>query len=229
MARDVPGFPSRFPVRGDGRRPWRYRIVSLLSRIVLRIWFGRSLRFVGKENFPLDGPLLVVSNHLSNIDPFIFGGFAPGTMFCMSKLELFSNRAVAWILGGCNCYPVYRGSADRWALRTTLNLLKSGGRVLIFVEGTRATRPGMKRAEPGIGFLARRSGAALFPVAVWGTEGALARGRRLPRRTAVTVRCGTPFRLESPGTGRPDDQALADAIARRIAELLPEPYRGDYA
>jgi 1-acyl-sn-glycerol-3-phosphate acyltransferase len=228
VARPLPGFPKDFPVRKDGRRPWRYRIVSLLSRVALRLWFGRQLRFEGQEHLPLTGPLLVVSNHLSNIDPFIFGGFGPGTMFCMSKRELFTNRVVAWILGGCNCYPVDRGAADRWALRTSLNLLADRGRLLVFVEGTRATKPGMKRVEAGIGFLARRSKARLVPVAVWGTDKALARGRRLPRRVPVTVRYGRPFEATAPAAGRPDDQEMADQIARRIAELLPEEYRGAY-
>ena len=229
MARPLPGFPANFPVRKDGRRPWRYRIVSLLSRIVLRLWFGHQLRFEGLEHVPLTGPLLVVCNHLSNIDPFIFGGFAPGTMFCMSKRELFTNRVIAWILSGCNCYPVDRGAADRWALRTSLNLLADRGRLLVFVEGTRATKPGMRRVEAGIGFLARRSKAQLLPVAVWGTERALARGHRIPKRVPVTVRWGLPFDATSAAGGRPDDQEMADQIARRIAELLPEEYRGAYS
>src|SRR3989442_8830800 len=169
MATVPRGFPRTFPVRSDERRPWRYRIVSLLSRIALRLLFGRGLGFEGEAAFPRRGPLLVVSNHLSNIDPFIFGGFAPGTMFCMAKREIYANRFVAWVMGGCNCFPVDRGAPDRWALRTTLNLLSAGGRVLIFVEGTRASGPGMKQAEPGIGFMARRSGAPGCPVAVWGT------------------------------------------------------------
>src|SRR5207253_1144349 len=199
-----------------------------LSRTVLRAFFGRRLRIEGEDAFPRTGPMLVVANHLSNIDPFIFGGFAPGTMFCMAKRELFATRVLAWILADCNCFPVERGTPDRWALRTSLDVLKQNGRLLIFVEGTRSSGPGMKQAEAGIGFLARRSGAPICPVAVWGTEQALQRGRRLPRRATVTVSYGTPFQLEA-SDGRPDDQLIADAIARRIAELLPAPYRGVYS
>jgi len=222
------GFPSRFPVRDDDRRPWRYRIVSAGSRVVLRAIFGRDLDVRSLSNMTDDGPLLVVANHLSNIDPFLFGGFAPGAMFCMAKRELYRHPVVAWVLGGCNCYPVDRGTADRWALRTSLDLLSSGGRVLIFLEGTRAATPGMKRAEAGVGFLARRSGARVLPVALWGSEGALGRGRRLPHRVPIEVRVGEAF---TPGTGagRGVDQAIADVIGHRIAALLPERYRGVYA
>ena len=223
----IPGFPARFPVRDDGRRSWRYRIVSRLSRGALRLLFGRRLDVRAMQRILPDGPLLVVSNHLSNIDPFLFGGYAPGTMFCMTKRELFANRLAAWTLAGCNCFPVDRGAADRWALRTSLDILTRGGRMLIFLEGTRAASPGMKRAEAGVGFLVRRSGARVLPVAVWGSEGALARGRRLPRRVPITVRVGDAFTPEVPA-GRHDDQAVADSIGRRIAALLPPEYRGVY-
>ena len=37
-----------------------------------------------------------------------------------------------------------------------LEVLGRGGRLCVWVEGTRAVRPGMKRAEPGVGFLWRR-------------------------------------------------------------------------
>ena len=195
-----------------------------LARLLFRVLFRVEVR----GSVETTGNMLVVANHLSNIDPFIFGGFAPGTMFCMAKRELFATRVLAWILAGCNCFPVERGTPDRWALRTSLDVLKQNGRLLIFVEGTRSSGPGMKQAEAGIGFLARRSGAPICPVAVWGTEQALQRGRRLPRRATVTVSYGTPFQLEA-GDGRPDDQLIADAIARRIAELLPAPYRGVYS
>ncbi|TMF13696.1 MAG: 1-acyl-sn-glycerol-3-phosphate acyltransferase [Chloroflexi bacterium] len=229
MAGRIRGFPAHFPVRDDGKRSWRYRVISMLSRAALRALFGRGLRFRGMERFPLDGPLLVVTNHLSNIDPFLFGGFGPGTMFCMAKRELYRHRVLAWALAGCNCFPVDRGAADRWALRTSLDILAKRGRLLIFLEGTRAQAPGMKRAEAGVGFLARRSAARVLPVAVWGTEGALARGRRLPHRVPVTVTVGEAFTPDVPGGGRPDDQAIADSIGRRIAQLLPPEYRGVYA
>ena len=221
------GFPDPFPVRDDGRRPWRYRIVSLLSRALLRAWFGRGLRIVGTQRVPRDGPVLMVSNHLSNVDPFLFGAYAPGTMFCMAKRELYANPVIAWVLGGCNCFPVDRGAADRWALRTSLNVLAGRGRLLIFVEGTRAASPGMKRAETGIGFLARRSGARILPVGVWGTERALRRGRLLPRRVPITLEFGEPFELPAVQS-RGDDRAVADEVASRIAAMLPPEYRGVY-
>ncbi len=147
----------------------------------------------------------------------------------MSKRELFGNPFTAWMLAGCNCFPIDRGTADRQALKTALDILSKGGRLLIFLEGTRSSTPGMRRAEAGVGFLARRSGAAVLPVGVWGTEAALARGHTLPKRVPIRMHYGKAFQLPErvPGERR-DDQAVADLIGTRIAELLPPAYRGVY-
>jgi len=217
-------------VRDDDSPTVRYRAVSFFSRLFFHTVFSRELQISGDERLPERGPVVVVSNHLSNLDPFIFGGFSRRTMFCMTKRELFRPRLVAWLLAGCNCFPVDRGAADRRALRIALDVLARGGRLLIFVEGTRARAPGMKRAESGVGFLVRRSRAPILPVAIWGTERSLARGRLLPRRVPVRVRYGELVQPdELPTIAGRDDQATADGIARRIAELLPVEYRGEYA
>lgn len=237
MSPPVPGFPARFPVRSDDRRPLRYRVVSGTARLVLRVLFGRRLlRFEGMENIPAGpGPLILASNHLSNADPIIFGAYFPRPLFAMAKKELFPNRLAAWIWAGCNTFPVDRGTADRWALRTAVDVLRRGGRLVLFVEGTRATSPGMKRAEPGVGFLIRRAAigeggvaVTVLPAAVWGSEHALVKGHFLPRRVPLRVRYGPAF-IPAAGASARDDQAIADEVAAHIAALLPPEYRGHYA
>lgn len=218
----VPGFPTRFPVRDDGRRPWRYRLTSGFVRTILRVIFVRRLHFEGQAGVPMEGPLLVASNHISNWDPLIYGSFFPGTLFAMAKRELFRPPLIAWLLAGCNCFPVDRGSADRRALRISLDLLRDRRRLLVFVEGTRSRVAGMGPAEAGAGFLVRRTGAPVLPMAVWGTERAIRRtGGLLPRRGLIHVRYGRPVAV----SGR-TDREIADEVAAQVAALLPPRYRG---
>jgi len=218
----VPGFPARFPVRSDARRPWRYRIAAGTCRIALRVLFAGRLRFEGSAGVPMEGALLVAANHISNWDGPIIGAFFPGTLFAMAKREMFRIPLLAWGLAGCNCFPVERGSADRRALRISLDLLSARRRLLIFIEGHRSRGGGMRPAERGVGFLVRRSGAPVLPVAILGTERALRRtGGLLPRRGRLLVRYGRPVTV----TGR-TDQEIADAVASAVAALLPPSYRG---
>jgi 1-acyl-sn-glycerol-3-phosphate acyltransferase len=224
MTSVVKGFPDKFPVRDDDRRPLRYRTASLLSRLYVRLLSRRRLRIVGVENIPLSGPLLVACNHTSNLDPMVVGGFFPRTLFAMAKRELYFTPIVAWFLAGCNCIPVDRGGADRRAVTRALEVLRRRGRLLIFVEGTRSRDGTMHRAEAGVGFLARRSGATVLPVAI-STEN-LADGRGMVRRKEIVLRYGPAFVLEL--GGRRDDPGIADEIARRVAALLPAARRGVY-
>jgi len=234
MSSLVRGFPERFPVRDDDRRPWRYRVVAATARLCFRtVYQWKLLSFEGLENIPEGpGPLIVACNHLSNLDPTLMGGFFPRTLFAMAKKELFPNPLVAWMWAGCNTFPVDRGAADRRALRIAIDVLRGGHRLLLFIEGTRSTDGAMKRAEPGVGFLLRRASALgspvpVLPVAVWGTERALVRGKFFPQRVPLHVRYGEVFTPEL-GVAR-DDQALADQVASRVAALLPPEYRGVYS
>jgi 1-acyl-sn-glycerol-3-phosphate acyltransferase len=222
VAKPIPGFPERFPVRRDRRRPWRYRVVSALCRLVFRVLFGRRLEVRGRENIPDDGPLVIACNHLANWDPFLFGGYHPGAIFAMAKRELFRPAAAAWILAGCNCIPVDRGGADRQALRRALDILGGGRGLLIFIEGTRSRTGQMGAAEPGAGFLVRRTGARVLPTAVWGTDAAI-RLLPWPRGGRIVLRYGKPFTVTATG-----DREIADEIGAQIAALLPPGYRGVY-
>ncbi len=220
---------ARFPLRTDGRRPFRYRLVVAFLRLVLRGYYGRKIHIEGREKIPDEGPLLVVSNHLSLLDPLILGTFFPKTLFAMAKRQLFQIGVMRWVLRGCNVFPVNRGAPDRRAIQLAIEILtRFRGRLLIFVEGTRARSPGMLPAEPGVGFLQRRSGAPILPVAIWGSERALVRGGKWPRRVDIHVKFGDVFSLPQ-AAGHGDDLSVAETVAAAVAALLPAEYRGAYA
>jgi 1-acyl-sn-glycerol-3-phosphate acyltransferase len=156
----------------------------------------------------------------------MLGGYFPRTLFAMAKREMFFARPVAWFLAGINCIPVERGAADRRALTRALDVLRRGGRLLIFVEGTRSRDGTMHRAETGIAFLARRSGAPVLPVAISHPgPGEAARGARRGGGE-ILMRYGPPFTIDASGSH--DDRAVADEIGERIAALLPAERRGVY-
>ena len=79
-----------------------------------------------------------------------------------------------------------------------------------------------------MGFLLRRVPVPVLPVAVWGTEASLLKGRLLPRRVPLTVRFGPVFAVEPDLLRGHDNQLVADRVGERLAALLPPPYRGVY-
>lgn len=207
LAADLPWWPVLFPI---GRR---------LGLFLLPV------RVEGREHLPRTGGFMLVSNHISWIDPPWIEFVLDRPVRYMAKRELFEIFVLGWLLRAVGVFPIARASPDRRALTTALELLALGQIVGVFPEGHRSDDGRLIRAHPGVVFLARRSGALVVPVGISGSREA-----RLGRfwRRDVTVRFGPPFRAADLGEAALE-QEVADAIMRRIAALLPREQRGAYA
>ncbi len=195
-----------------------YRISRALVRLLLRAFFG--LRIEGAGHEPRTGPVIVVSNHLSDLDPLVVGASLRRRVGFMAKHELFEHPLLRWWVTACGGFPVHRGAPDRRALRTALRLLQQGGALVMFPEGTRGLDRTLRPPEPGAAMLALRSGAVILPLAVLGTDEALPRDSHRLRRATITVRIGAPISLAAQtGDGRRERDAV-EAIGRRyMAEI----------
>jgi 1-acyl-sn-glycerol-3-phosphate acyltransferase len=198
-------------------------------RLMLALmWYflGDDLQVEGLENVPRGG-CLVAGNHIATCDPPLIGALIPRhDVHYMAKAEAFRNRKGAWLLSGYNAFPVARHTADRLAIRRSLAVLAQGRVLIMMPEGTRSPDATLQRAEPGVGLIACRSGAPIVPVGVWGSENALPKGATFPRRAEVHVRYGEPLHLPGAHMG---NQECADWIMERVADLIPERYRGVYS
>lgn len=211
---------------------WRKIVIGIVGRIAGP---ALRLRISGAENVPMHGPLLVVANHLSNADPPILIVAFPRPLFFMGKAELFRNPVLAWLVRKFGGFPVERGTADRAALRHALKVMEQGIALGIFPEGGRSKTGALRPGLPGVGLLALQSGAPVLPVGLTGTEVYPVNGDwplRRPAGTAAGVRVhfGKPFTVPKQVDGK---RVTADEATRlimmRVAELLPEPYRGVYS
>jgi 1-acyl-sn-glycerol-3-phosphate acyltransferase len=207
-----------------------YSFLTGLARLLTRLLLGSKFHLGGTSNVPRSGPVLIVSNHVGAVDPALIGAWAPRPVWFMAKAELFQG-AWAWLMRGYHAFPVVRHSPDRTALRRAFDLLKQGSAVVLFPEGHRSENARLLRAEPGAGFIARRSGAPLVAIAITGTQRVLGRQQKFPRPAEVSMTFGEPFQLpERNQDGSPmDHQQSADYLMAKIASLLPLEYQGEYA
>jgi 1-acyl-sn-glycerol-3-phosphate acyltransferase len=149
----------------------------------------------------------------------------------MAKSEYFDKGGfVEWIFRRYHAFPVVRHSADRTALRTAFDILKSGQALIIYPEGTRVESGVLAEPEPGAGFIAQRAACPVVPVGLTGTRECLPKGAHWPRRTRVSIAFGKPFRVLSKRLdgAKVTRQEAAEAIMVEIAELLPEHQRGAF-
>jgi 1-acyl-sn-glycerol-3-phosphate acyltransferase len=182
-------------------------------------------RLEGAENIPRSGGYILVANHINWKDP-PWIEFAVGRAIrYMGKRELFQVPVIGYILRQIGAFPVRRGEADRGALQMALAVVAAGQPLGFFPEGHRSESGQLIRARPGVAYVGQHSGAPMVPVAVSGTRRA-----RLGAfwRREIVFRIGTPFRVADLDVKPDDPQAVADAIMRRVAALLPPEQRGVY-
>jgi 1-acyl-sn-glycerol-3-phosphate acyltransferase len=152
----------------------------------------------------------------------------PRPLAFLAKEELFHPAPWGWALRVAGIIPVRRGRADRHALELSLGVLRDGGALAVFAEGTRSADGRLRRAEPGVGTLAARSGAPVLPVALIGTE-RLRSLRGWLSRPRLVARCGAVWQpaVAAQG-GSAAYRQLADGMMARVAALMPESRRGIY-
>jgi 1-acyl-sn-glycerol-3-phosphate acyltransferase len=137
----------------------------------------------------------------------------------MAKEELFRNPLFGALLRRLNAFPVRRGTADRTAVKRSLELLRKGWALVMFPEGTRSETGDLQQPEIGVGMMAYRSGAPVVPVHVAGTERVMPRGGRL-RLARVSVDFGPAVRFEAPPGGARPGHAEYEEAARRIMAAI---------
>jgi 1-acyl-sn-glycerol-3-phosphate acyltransferase len=187
-----------------------YRLVGILSTPVVKGLY--RLRVQGLEHLP-EGGFVLAANHTSNFDPWPLGvSLLPDRKLrFMAKAELFEGRS-ARLLSNLGAFPVKRGTADPEALQTARSVLRDGGVLALFPEGTRHRDPDALRApRRGAGRLAIEEQAPVVPCAISGTEKLFV--GILPRPVRVQVSFAAPI---SPSQLEATPEAAADLIENHV-------------
>jgi 1-acyl-sn-glycerol-3-phosphate acyltransferase len=208
------------------------RVLAAAFRFLFRA--VARIRVEGLENAPRSGPVLLVANHTTNADsPLVAAWLQPALgrpIQFMAKEQLFVPLFLP-LLRRYGAIFVRAGGSDVEAYRAGLAVLRAGGVLGVFPEGTRSPDGRLGEAHPGAALLALRSGAAVLPVGVSGGQRFLGRHARLPSfRTRLVIRVGEPFTVTpDPALQRRDaTTAASDEIMRRIAALIDPDQRGRY-
>ena len=207
--------------------PWFYYVARVLVRMLFSLLTRWQIK--GRENVPRQGPVLVVANHLNLTDPPLLGVSLGREVIFMAKEELFRSRFSAYFIGSFGSFPVHRGRLDREAIRQAQQVLADGVVLVMFPEATRSKSAQLQPAFPGSALIAMHHVVPILPVGISGTEKIKGLSWIL-RRPRITVNIGQPFYLPQ-ADSKLTKAKLAehtDFIMRRIAELLPPEYRGNY-
>lgn len=214
---------------GEDRHALRlYRSLQVVLGPIARFLF--RTRRSGIRKIPKRGPVILVTNHASNLDPVLVVLSMRRPVFHLGKRELFTTRFRSWFfqtLGGQIPVDRERGGNDP-AIDAAVRALERGMAIGIYPEAHRSPDGRLQRGKFGVGRLAYLTGAPCYPVAVDGTFEVWPKTKRLPRpfrRTRILV--GEPRRYARDAARAQDREAcqrVADDLMGDLAKLLGQDY-----
>jgi 1-acyl-sn-glycerol-3-phosphate acyltransferase len=178
-----------------------------------------SLRTEGMHRVPSTGPLLVISNHQSNLDPILIGLAARRPLRYLSKKALFDHPLFAWYIRCFRAIPVDQEGIGIEGLRLILQQLKAKRAVMVFPEGERTPNGRMQPLKPGIHLLIKRSPAPILPMGIAGAFHAWPRWRWFPKPAPLFLPAGAGAIAVSVGEPLDPSPYAAMPRARALAEL----------
>ena len=184
--------------------------------IVKPVFFGYFRgKVIGRDKVPLQGKLIVVSNHASVFDPPLISAAIPRPVSYMAKQELFEVKGLSQLITSLGAYPVNRARFDRRAIRQAVSRLEEGWATGIFLEGTRTPDARIHEPKLGAALIAAKAKAPLLPVCLCGTEKILSQGKKFPKYVPITIKIGDL--IPAPASNKKEElektsQICADAI-----------------
>ena len=182
-----------------------YKICKLIYSSLLKILYRPTV--IGKENIPEEGPVIFAGNHRHAFDPVVVMTHTKRTVHYMAKESLFKGIH-GFIFKQIGLIKVYRSRNNPEAISSAVELLKKGGTLGIFPEGTRnRTEDELLKFKHGAVTIAKQSNSVIVPFAIKG-------GYNLFRKT-LTIEFGKPVDIR--------DMELDDAndyIRNEVLNLL---------
>lgn len=195
-------------------------------------WLLTDLTIVGEENLPAEGPLIVIANHFSFVDPAAVVRALPYSMdFVGGAVNPHAPTIVLWLPRLWGFLPVKRGTGSTFALREAEKVLNRGGILGIFPEAGNWAQV-LRPARPGAAFLVSRTDAMILPIGLSNMDQVFPSLKKL-KRAKITVKIGKPYKpVAVTGKGRERRKQLDELgheMMSKIAELIPPEKRGHYS
>ena len=181
------------------------------------------LKVTGVESIPSSGPVILVPNHTSFMDPPLLASVVPRVVYFLMLHKHYYHPMLHWLFSRLPCIPVKRSSmSSTSALKDCLQVLHHDQVLCVFPEGGISREHKAKGLRLGAALLALRTQAPIVPVGINGAGDALGLHQRFPRPKPIKINIGEP--LYVPVEGETHDKAFLQEITQqtmaRVQSLL---------
>ncbi len=199
-----------------------YFLILRLTQGVAQAFF--KLKIINREKLIEQGSCIYVVNHQSFLDPPMIGQlFASTNVHFLARKTLLDNPVLRVILPYCNVIPIDQEQPDPGSILKVLRLVKGGGRIIIFPEGSRCPDNQIHDAMPGIGLiLGRLGGVPVQPLRIDGAYDCLPIHSSKLRFKPITISVGDPIEFtkeELRAKGRAGQLAIGKKVMDAIRAL----------
>jgi 1-acyl-sn-glycerol-3-phosphate acyltransferase len=195
-----------------------YRFAWLLVTPILRLYTRLTIN--GREHLPREGAFVLAPVHRSYLDTPFAGCVRWKRMRFMGKDTMWKHPRFGWVLSALGAFPVTRGTADREALRRSIEVLEAGDPLVLFPEGERKSGPVVQPLFDGAVYIAIKAGVPIVPVGIGGSERVMPKGSKFVYPRKVHIEIGPPMPPPvAPDGGRLPRTAYRDHSAALHAEL----------
>ncbi|MFW9781291.1 MAG: lysophospholipid acyltransferase family protein, partial [Candidatus Heimdallarchaeota archaeon] len=176
----------------DLEKRLEWRAANIWVKLAARVLWNFKAEYPKKNIFPEWGPVVLVSSHQSHLDPFFCGCAMHRRIHWMSKLENFQTPIVRTLFTNLSAFKLDRENPSLgWD--TAKDILRQGGVVGIFPEGTRSVDGELGEFKTGAVRMAIEMDCPIVPMAVIGSQNALPKGKLVMKPTQVITRVGEPI------------------------------------
>ncbi|HKM73942.1 MAG TPA: 1-acyl-sn-glycerol-3-phosphate acyltransferase, partial [Stellaceae bacterium] len=227
-------LPRQEPAMATDFERWLAPAGALLTSLAMTL-YGLNwtvmrglfrLRVSGAENLPATGAFVITSNHVSDLDGMAIAAALPWSRFrrlywAGDAVRMFANPLSRLFCRAMHVLPVDANHPGA-VLESARRVLRAGHVQVWFPEAWRSPDGKLQRFLPGVGQLLLRSSTPAVPACIGGAFEALPRGHRIPKLRQITVAFGSPQPVEilrAAGTGRTDEERIANALLVRVIAL----------
>ena len=193
----------------------------------------------GTENVPVTGPVILASNHISVLDSLFLPLSLKRKVTFLAKSDYFTGKGLKGFvlrsfMNGVGQLPIDRsgGKASEASLGTGTEVLRDGGILGIYPEGTRSPSGKLYRGRTGVARMILEAKVPVVPVAMFDTDKSMPIGARTPKVRRVGIVIGEPLdfsRFEGLEGDRFVLRSITDEIMVEIARLSGQEYVDVYA
>ena len=193
------------------------RIAQAANRLYTRLY--HRVTTLAPPQIPRSGPAILVSNHVSGLDPMLIQSAVPRMIVWMMAKEYFDIKGLRWFFEQIEAIPVERSGRDLTATRSALRVLHEGRVLGIFPEGRIETDHDLLPFQTGVSLMAMKTGTPVYPTYLDGTQ----RGREMvdafmwPSRAQLSF--GPPITFERGATSRESLDHATDRIQQAVFSL----------